>query len=379
LYNPYLKDFGPRLSLAYSPGYTSGFFGSLFGGPGKSSLRLGAGITYDNIGQVIALDSDSNGSPGTSTALINNSQEFCLGSAGCPAPAVPAPRFSGTCTATGCTGLPAAGPPFFTPPTTAAFPFTPAPTVSLTGFAVDPHLRTPYAIHLTASFQRQLPKNVVLDVTYVGTLGRRLLGKIDYAQYLDIRDPQSKVDLWSAYRQVVKIGGITPQGAGAAIDPANFAQLGTIQSIPFFSNLLPNMPAFAAAFLCAPADTACNTGMKALTPTQAFYAYVMQDLGNTGNSGNNASWGCALFPMDTFVSPGGLPSPWSTKLDPQGDGLVLFQQQFQTLPGWSNEASSNYHSLQISVRKTVGIATFGANYVFSKSLDNSSSGGSAES
>jgi Carboxypeptidase regulatory-like domain len=371
-YNPYYKDLGPRLSLAYSPGFQSGLLGSVFGGPGKSSLRLGAGITYDNIGQVIALDSDSSGSPGTSTALINNSQQFCLGSAGCPAPGVPAPRFSGTCGPTGCTGLPDAGPPFFDPPTAAVFPFTPAPTVSLTGFAVDPHLRTPYAIHLTASFQRQLPKGVVLDVAYVGTLGRRLLGKIDYAQYLDIRDPQSGVDMWSAYRQIVKQAGITPQGAGPNIDPTNFAQLANIKNIPFFTNMLPNMPTFAAAFICSPSDAACNTGMKSLTPTQAFYSYVMQDLGGS------ASWGCALFPMDTFVSPGGLPSPWSSKVDPQGDGLVLFQQQFQTLPGWSNEASSNYHSLQVSVRKTVGIATFGANYVFSKSLDNSSSGENAD-
>ena len=213
---------------------------------------------------------------------------------------------------------------------------------------------------------------MVLDITYVGTLGRRLLGKIDYAQYLDIRDPQSKTDLWSAYRQIVKQAGITPQGAGPLIDPTNFAQLATIQNIPFFNNLLPNMPAFAAAFNCSPSDVACNTSTKALTPTQAFYSYVMQDLGGS------ASWGCALFPMDTFVSPGGLPSPWSSKVDPQGDGLVLFQQQFQTLPGWSNEANSNYHSLQVSVRKTVGVATFGANYVFSKSIDNSSSGENAD-
>lgn len=364
-YQPYHKDFGPRLALAYAPDYKDGILGRLLGGPGKSSIRLGAGITYDNIGQVIALDSDSSGSPGTSTALINNSQQFCLGSAGCPAPAVAAPRFSGTCTATGCTGLPTAGAPFFDPPTSATFPFTPAPTVSLTGFAVDPHLRTPYAIHLTASIQRQLPKNFVLDVTYVGTLGRRLLGKVDYAQYLDIRDPKSGVDLWSAFRQIVQIAGITPQGAGPSIDPTNMAQLSTIKSIPFFDNMLPNMPSFLASF-------AGSNGFASLTPTQAFYSYVMQDLGGS------ASWGCALFPIDTFVSPGGLPTPWSAQLDPQGDGKVLFQQQFQTLPGWSNWASSNYHSLQVSVRKNVGIAVFGANYVFSKSIDNSSSGENAD-
>jgi hypothetical protein len=54
--------------------------------------------------------------------------------------------------------------------------------------------------------------------------------------------------------------------------------------------------------------------------------------------------------------------------------LVLFQQQFQTLPGWTNFGNSNYHSLQVSVRKNVGIAVVGANYVFSKSLDNTSTG-----
>jgi len=358
-YGPYHKDVGPRLSLAYSPGYQSGILGRLFGGPGKSSIRLGAGVSYDNIGQVIALDSDSSGSPGTSTAEINNSQQFTLATA---------PRFSGSCTARGCTGLPGAGPPFFTPPTSATFPFQPAPTVSLIGFAVDPHLRAPYAFHLTASIQRQLPKNVVLDVTYVGTLGRRLLGKIDYAQYVNLRDPQSGVDLWSAFRQIVKIANITPQGGGPTIDPTDLSAtgVGSIQSIPFFDNLLPNMPSFLASFVG-------DNSFASLTPTQAFYSYVMQDLGG------GTSWGCALFPMDTFISPtpdgvNTFPSPWNAQVDPQRDGLVLFQQQFQTMPGWSNWANSNYHSLQISVRKNVGFAVFGGNYVFSKSLDNSSSG-----
>jgi carboxypeptidase family protein len=378
-YDPYLKDFGPRLSLAYSPGYQGGLLGSLFGGPGKSSIRLGAGITYDNIGQVIALDSDSQGSPGTSTAEINDSQQFTLATA---------PRFSGSCTATGCTGLPPAGPPFFNPPTSATFPFTPAPVVALTGFAVDPHLRTPYAIHLTVSIQRQLPKNVVLDVTYVGTLGRRLLGKMDYGQFLDIRDPKSGVDMWSAQRQIARLAGITPQGGGPTVAPnilnsdGSFnTQLLTIKDIPFFNDMLPNMPAFGASVDCGapgannPNFAACQSGYNSLTPTQAFYAYTINNFG--------PSWGCALFPIDTKPSHaskagGTIPSPWNATVDPQRNGRVLFQEQFQTLPGWSNEANSNYHSLQISVRKTVGIATLGGNYVFSKSLDNSSSGENAD-
>ena len=43
------------------------------------------------------------------------------------------------------------------------------------------------------------------------------------------------------------------------------------------------------------------------------------------------------------------------------------------MPGWTNFGSSNFHSLQIGIRKSAGILTLSANYVFSKSIDNSSS------
>lgn len=40
------NQFGPRLGFAYSPAATDGFLGKLFGGPGKTSIRAGAGIYY---------------------------------------------------------------------------------------------------------------------------------------------------------------------------------------------------------------------------------------------------------------------------------------------------------------------------------------------
>ncbi|HEV2385898.1 MAG TPA: carboxypeptidase-like regulatory domain-containing protein [Candidatus Acidoferrales bacterium] len=344
-YDPYHKDLAPRLSLAYSPGFSNGILHGIFGSGGESAIRLGAGMFYDRVGQAIAVDSDLNGSPGTATSLTNNSQGFTLATA---------PRFTGSCTATGCTGFPAVS-SILAVPASAKFPFTAPANASGLGFAVDPHLRTPYSIHLTASFQRQLPKGVVVDVSYVGTLGRRLLGKIDYGQYLNIRDPKSGVDMFSAFRQLAQLANVTPTG-GPTVDPGNIAQLKTIQSIPFFDNLLPNMPAFTAAFNG-------DNSFAGLTPTQAFYAFAV---------GNFApSWSCALFAMD-IVGLEGLPTPWNSTVDPQGDGFVLFQPQFQTLPGWSNFASSHYHSLQLSVRKTVGMAVFTGNYVFSKSIDNDS-------
>jgi Carboxypeptidase regulatory-like domain len=378
-YRPDYKDFAPRLALAYSPNFDQGIGNFLFGTGGKSSIRLGAGIFYDNIGQPIAVSSDLNGSPGTATALTDGSQQFCLGGNVCPPGVTPAPRFSGTCSLTaGCTGFPSIT-QFFTPPVSATFPFTPAANTSNLGFAVDPGLRTPYSMHFNADIQRELPHHFVLDVGYVGVLGRRLLGKIDFAQYLDIKDTASGQDMWTAYRQIAALADMTPQNSATPkISPTilvnnvaepNVAGLSAIQSVPFFTHMLPNMPAFAAQWFCSPGDATCNNGYTSLTPTQAFYAYAVQDaLGLSGGP----SWSCALYPLDTAESFYGLSSPWNTTVDPNGTGFVQFQPQFSSLPGWTNWASSNYHSVQISVRKSVGIASFAANYVFSKSIDNAS-------
>ena len=215
-----------------------------------------------------------------------------------------------------------------------------------------------------------MPKGVVLDVAYVGTLGRRLLGKADFAQYLDIRDTASKTDLFTAYRQIAKLAQASPSASGVAIDPFDptNAALNSIQTIPFFNNLLPNMPAFTAAFLG-------DSRYANLTPTQAFYAFTTIDSGAA--FGGSASWSCALFGLDLF--PGlGLPTPWSAKLDPSNTGFVLFPQQFAQLDAWTNFANSNYHSLQVTVKKVVPYGSFAFNYVFSKSIDNDSTAENAD-
>jgi hypothetical protein len=355
-FEPNKKDFAPRFALAWSPGYQDGLLKAIFGGPGKSSIRLGAGVFYDRLGQAMAVESDLNGSPGIGTPLIDGSQQFSLASA---------PRFSGACTFTGCTGLPPLS-NFFAPITSVSFPFTPNPDTSNLGFVIDNHLHTPYTMDLNVSYQRELGKGVVMDVAYVGTFGRRLLAKADYAQYLNITDPKSKTTLFQAYQQLVKLAGPNLFQNAPAIDPGNIAQLKTIKSIPFFDDMLPNMPAFAAGF--AANNLGGDPGYGSLSPTQAFYAYAM--------SAFAPSWSCALFPLDTFTIPSssgfGLSTPWNSTVDPQGDGFVLFTKQFSSLPGWTNFGSSNYHSVQVSVRKTSGAVSYGVNYVYSKGIDNTS-------
>ena len=43
------NNVGPRLGLAYSPNFSDGILGKIFGGPGKSSIRASYGLYYTSI------------------------------------------------------------------------------------------------------------------------------------------------------------------------------------------------------------------------------------------------------------------------------------------------------------------------------------------
>lgn len=324
-YAPDKNNFAPRVAIAYAPEFGGKFGRFLFGKNGQSAIRAGFGIYYDRIGGTLAVTTDQYGSPGLATSLQGSADSLST-----------APRFGGDCGIGGCSGLPALS-AFITPPVSASFPFTPDANVSNIGFVTDTQLKTPYAMKFNLSFQRELPKGFVMDVGYVGTIGRQLLTKVDLAQSsIYLRDSQSGQNLYQAYGQILDL-------IERGVDVAN------VGNIPFFQNLLPNLPAFY--------------GVPNLTPTQAFYQ-MARDF--------SPSWSDPLyFVIDGVgVSPGN--SPWNTTIDPQQDGKVLFQPQFASLPAWFNYGKSNYHSLQLSLRRRFGSAFVGANYVFSKSIDNGS-------
>src|SRR6202008_4692925 len=58
-YNADYKDFGPRLALAYNPGFQHGLLGSMFG-ERKTTLRLGGAILYDRIAGGASFGLDQN-------------------------------------------------------------------------------------------------------------------------------------------------------------------------------------------------------------------------------------------------------------------------------------------------------------------------------
>ena len=132
----------PRLGFAWAPDQKEGFIGKVFGGPGSGSLRGGYGIYHGRLFQSIFSQSGA--------SVRTN------------------PPNAASLAFTGSTNL--ADP-------TNGFVFQPGgtQTARVTLTEVDPNLRMPYTHQWNLSFERKVPWNSSVRVTYTGTRGRDML------------------------------------------------------------------------------------------------------------------------------------------------------------------------------------------------------------
>jgi hypothetical protein len=137
------KNFAPKFGFAYSPNYTSGLLGRVFGANGKSSLRGGFSMGYDYIFDNLYILSNMPQFQQTNDAAC---------SANCP---------TGFLAAGGLSGAPV--------PITSA-----AVARSVTGSFI-PDQKVPYSLTWTGSYQRQFKKDWSLELRYVGTRGVHLI------------------------------------------------------------------------------------------------------------------------------------------------------------------------------------------------------------
>lgn len=155
----YYKAFAPRIGLAWSPGWTSGWLAKLTGGPGKSSVRMGYGIFYNPIEQLVleqfSAEPPFGGSTFVSSPLLQTPYILQSGSN------IPNP-FNGVLT-------PKPG----TPVDWSVF----RPILLFGEF--QPHLRTQYADQYNLTLQRQVTKSMLFQISYVGTQAHRLLASHD--------------------------------------------------------------------------------------------------------------------------------------------------------------------------------------------------------
>ena len=160
------NNLGPRIGLAYSPSFSDGVLGKVFGGPGKSSIRASFGLYYTSVEDLNLFYEVADAPFGlywTSPGSVDFSEPFRN-------------RLDG--------GTDGEGQRFpFTVPT----PGSPAnktldfsvyePMSYFPGY--DIHNKLPYAEHFNFSIQRELTRSTVLTLSYVGTAGHRLIAQTE--------------------------------------------------------------------------------------------------------------------------------------------------------------------------------------------------------
>lgn len=325
------KDVAPRVALAWSPDFESGFLRELFGGPGKVVIRGGWGLYFDHFGEGIINTFDRQGSFGLTTDKSNAAGILTVDNV---------PRYVNENT------IPAALLPL-APPPAGGFPATPISN-PITGFAItwglDDHLKTPYSHAVNFSITRELGHNFTIEAAYVGNFGRRLLQQIDLAMPLDLTDPKSGMDYFKAATLFSQMGR------------AN-TDLSQVQPIPFWQDVFPTA-AGLPPIGCAPN----STGLTSLTATQEEYdlwdCFLLNETSALQIADTQCNSSITSFPV-ACPTVNGVTGPFQ-----------FYSGQFSSLYAWNSIGSSDYNAMQIILRKRMSYGLqFGLNYTLSKSLD----------
>lgn len=357
-------DWSPRISIAYSPRFDSGPLKTLFGDNDRTVIRAGFSRVYDRAGFALINSFDQIGAAGYSITLQNACCTYGVTSA------EDLPRI------TGINAIPANninGVPFLQPPLPAGFPQVIPFNSEANLWGNDNTLKTPHAYTADFSIGRELPHRFSLQVSYVGRFGRDLLTQRDLTQPLNIKDPMSGIDYYTA------ASALSLQArAGATPGSITASSLGPTSK--YWIDMLPALPAGATHYT----DTFGTGFVPSNNPTDSLIQEVFNLYYNPGLSvvgdeivgladvdiyeglgddqGHYYSFcakpGCAATGAGTYASPFG-----------GGIGDYLNNQAFSTY-GWSSIGSSSYHALQMNLRKQVSHGfQFDFNYTWSKSID----------
>jgi hypothetical protein len=154
-------NFAPRVGFAYSPGFSDGVLGKVFGGPGKTSIRAAFGTYYTAIEDLTLFYEVGDAPFGlyyVSPALVYLEEPYKSRTSSNN----PGQRFPFRIPRPGATGI---WPQFL--------PITGSP-----GFKTDNVL--PYAEHFNFSIQREFSRSTIFSIGYVGTRGHHLIAQYEF-------------------------------------------------------------------------------------------------------------------------------------------------------------------------------------------------------
>src|SRR5882757_2368655 len=296
LTDSYYKSFAPRIGIAWDPK-----------GDGKTTVRGGWGLFYNPIEQLVLEQFQAEPPFGGSSLLSEGlfSTPFVLQD-GTVAPN----PFNGILT-----------PPHGTPTDWSAFR-----PLLLFG-ELEPKLRSQYTAQYNLGIQRQLTKDMVLSVGYVGSKEQRLLATHD-----------------------INFGN-----AQTCIDMQNISD--------YYTNVAPNAT-LAADYACGPFFADSSFSLPAGSIPAGFTLHLPYGSVPTIGPGNPDT---TLVGLRRYSSPICQPT---TGVGCPSDGVPVFSSIFAQ----DTVANSNYNSLQASLEKRMSHGLqFELAYTFSKSIDNASS------
>lgn len=186
------NNFAPRIGFAYNPSFKDGFLGKIFGDR-KTVLRGGGSIVYDRIAGGVSFILDQN------SYIFDSIRTRQFGAFDAFTSLLTDPRF------TGITSIPVQN-----TPVAISNPFVPyvenGVGVGLSApagnYAIAKNFEIPYSYQWSLGVQREIPGNLILDVSYVGRRGKKLLAQSDAAQTLNFKDPTSGQLLFSAFNAI---------------------------------------------------------------------------------------------------------------------------------------------------------------------------------
>jgi hypothetical protein len=296
----YYKAFAPRIGLAYSPNFDNGALRKVFGGNGATSIRAGFGLFYNPIEELVLAQFGAEPPFGGSSSLFDTffNTPFVYQAGGTPAPN----PFNGIIS-------PAPGQPvdysLFRP-------------LLLYG-EFQPHLRTQYTSQYNLTIQRQLSRDMMLQLGYVGSEGHRLLASHD----INPSNPQTCLD-------IINI---------AAANPANVTSFGS--------------PATCGPFL---EDTQWSVTVPTGMP---FHLPSGQVVNGTGQTLQFVGLRPYSSPNCNAFTGAGCPP----------DGIPVFSDIFAE----DTIANSSYNAFEAMLEKRFSHGLqFQASYTLSKSLDDGS-------
>jgi hypothetical protein len=345
-------NFGPRVGIAWSPSSSDGLLGSVFGGPGKTSVRAGFGIVYDRIGQGLLATFNRRGAFGLSSLVTSPNGLTTLATA---------PRITSLDT------IPTTdlnGNVLFAPPPASTFPQT-FPSGNENGsfassIGVDSSLKTPYSYTIDFSIARDLGHSWSIQASYVGRLSHRLLAQEDLAQPADLVDPKTHIDYYTAVQALAKVYQSPNAPAPSQVTAA---MIGPTAS--YWTDMTQALKA-GGAYSLDPITTQGCPQTITTNPLQINYALFSCYTGNETT---------AIQRIDQS----GFPDPNNPGViyngncgQPAGSAIpnCYVNSQYASLTAWRSMGAAAYNALQVNLEKhfSKGVQ-LGFNYTYSKSMD----------